>query len=113
MTGPNEVTEYKVRVGCDRLDEWRIGVCSLRCQDETAEIALQNTVDRTRRVKTVLRNTPRYSHDTLVHCECEETDTLNATATGVLHGRLHNAQSKLRKKRHSSSGGARTTTVKS
>ena len=24
MTGPNEVTVYAVRVGCDRLDEWRL-----------------------------------------------------------------------------------------
>ena len=57
-------------VSCDRLDEWRFGVCSLKCQNETAEIALQNTVDRTRRVKTILRyTTRRYSHDSLGHCE--------------------------------------------
>ena len=43
MTGPNEVTVYTVRVGCDRLDEWRSGVCSLKGQNETAEITLLNT----------------------------------------------------------------------
>ena len=30
MTGPNEVTECRVRVGCDRLDEWRFGTCSFQ-----------------------------------------------------------------------------------
>ena len=39
------------------LDESRSGVCSLKGQNETAEI------------KTILRNTPRYSHDSLGHCE--------------------------------------------
>ena len=34
MTGPNEVTVYTVRVGCDRFEMWRIGVCSLKCQKE-------------------------------------------------------------------------------
>ena len=48
---------------------WRIGVCSLKCQNEAAEITLLNTVDRTRRVKTIPRNTTRYSHDSLGHCE--------------------------------------------
>ena len=65
VTGPKEVTEYTVRVGCDR----RFGVCSLVCQEETAETTLLNTVDRTRRVKTIPRNTPRYSHDSLGHYE--------------------------------------------
>ena len=32
MTGPNEVAEYMVRIVCDWLDEWRYGVCSLKCQ---------------------------------------------------------------------------------
>ena len=45
MRGPQDVTEYMVRVGCDRLETWRFGVRSLKCQNETAEITLQNTVD--------------------------------------------------------------------
>ena len=48
MTGPNEVTEYRVRVGDDRLDEWRFGACILKCQNETTERALQNIDDLTR-----------------------------------------------------------------
>ena len=66
---PKDVTEYTVRVGCDGLDEWRSGVCSLKGETETAEITLLNTVDTSRRVKTILRNTPRYSRDSLGHCE--------------------------------------------
>ena len=100
MTRPNEVTEYRVRVGCDRLDEWRLGVCSIECQNEPGESTLQNTVDQTRQVKTISRNTPRYSHDSLGECESSikggETDTCadfstrreqttNATATVVQH----------------------------
>ena len=69
LEGPKDVTGHMVRVGCDRLDEWRSGVCSLKGQNETAEITLLNTVDTSRRVKTILRNTPRYSHDSLGHCE--------------------------------------------
>ena len=69
LEDPKDVTEYVVRVGCDRLDEWRFGVCSLKCQNETAEITLQNTVDQTRRVKTIPRNTPRYSNVSSGHCE--------------------------------------------
>ena len=46
-TGPNEVIVCTGRVGCDRLDEWRSGACSLKCQNETAEITLLNTVDTT------------------------------------------------------------------
>ena len=38
MRGPKDVVEYMVRVSCDRLDEWRFGVCSLKWQNETAEI---------------------------------------------------------------------------
>ena len=30
LEGPKDVTEYTVRVRCDRLDEWRSGVCSLK-----------------------------------------------------------------------------------
>ena len=69
VTGPKEVSEYTVRVGWDRLDEWRSGVCSLKCLNETPETTLLNTVDRTRRVKTIPRNMPRYSHDSLGHNE--------------------------------------------
>ena len=60
VTGSKEVTEYTVRVGFDRLDEWRFGVCSLKYQNETAETTLMNTVDRTRRVRTTPRNTRGY-----------------------------------------------------
>ena len=56
VTAPKEVTEYMAQVGCDRLEEWRLGVCSLECQNETAEITLQSTVDQTRRVKTTPHN---------------------------------------------------------
>ena len=76
MTGPKEVTEDRVRVSDDRLDEWRLGACSLKCQNETTERTLQNTVDQTRRLKTIPRNTPRYSHDGLgLHQRGGETDT--------------------------------------
>ena len=34
VTGLKEVTERVVQVGCDGLDEWRSGVCSLECQNE-------------------------------------------------------------------------------
>ena len=44
-------------------------MCSLKGQKETAEITLLNTVDTSRRVKTSPRNTPRYSYDSLGHCE--------------------------------------------
>ena len=37
VTGTKEVTECTVRVGCDRLDEWRLGVCSLECQKKAGE----------------------------------------------------------------------------
>ena len=58
-----------VRVGCDRLDKWRFGASSLKGQNEIAEITLVNTVDTTRRAKTIPRNTTRYSHDSLCHCD--------------------------------------------
>ena len=59
VTGPNEVSVFTVRVGHERFEMWRIGVCSLKGQNETAEITLLNTADRTRRVKTIPRNTTR------------------------------------------------------
>ena len=31
VTGPKEVTGHMVQVGCERLEEWRFGVCSLEC----------------------------------------------------------------------------------
>ena len=65
VTGPKEVTMYAVRVGCERLDEWRFGVCSIKCQNEREETILLNTVDWTRRVKTIPRNTTRCSQDSL------------------------------------------------
>ena len=42
---------------------------SFKCQNETAKITLQNTIVTTRRVKTIARNTLRYSQDNLGHCE--------------------------------------------
>ena len=69
MTRPNEVTVYTVRVGCERFEVCRFGVCSLKCHKETAEITLLNSVDWTRRVKTIPPNTTRYSHESLGHCE--------------------------------------------
>ena len=105
VTGPNEVTKYRVQVGCDRLDEWRFGECNFKSQNGRTERTLQNIVDQSRRFKTIPRNTPRYSHDGLGHCESsiKEVEKQKSTATDVQHGRLHNAQSKLRNKRHSSS----------
>ena len=44
-------------------------MCSHECQNEPGEITLQNTVDQTRRVKTIPRKTTRYSHDILGDCE--------------------------------------------
>ena len=63
MAGPKGVAEKMVRVVCDRVGTWRFGVCSLKCQNGTAEITSQNATDRTRRVETTLRNTSRYSHN--------------------------------------------------
>ena len=121
VTEPRDVTEYLVRVSGDRLDVWRFGVCSLKGQSETAASTLHDIVDTTRRAK---NNTTRYSNDSLGCEEVEkqetcfhfphvESRTTNATATDVLYGRLHNAQSTLRSTRHSSSGRTRTTAVKS
>ena len=68
LEGPKDVTEHMVRFVCDMLETW--GVCVLKCQkNEPAEIALQNAVVRTRQFKTIPRNTPRYSHGSLGHCE--------------------------------------------
>ena len=69
VTEPKGVTEYMVRASCDRLDVWTFDVCSLKCQNETAEITWLSTFDWTRRVKTIPRNTTRYSPDSLGHCE--------------------------------------------
>ena len=62
MAGPNDVGEKTVRVVCDRLKTWTFGVCTRRCQIETAQITLPNTTDKTTRVKTILRNAPWYLH---------------------------------------------------
>ena len=69
VTGPKEVTEHTVSVGRDRSDDFIFGVCSIECQNEPGENTLQNTVDQTRQVKTIPRNTTRHSHDSLVQCE--------------------------------------------
>ena len=119
MTGPNDTTVCTVRVVCDRLDEWRSGVCSLKCQNETAEITLLNTVDTTRRVKTIPRNTTTYSHDSFGHCESSIKEAEKQIRVLIFHTlraghrcdrdrraerRLRNVQSTLRSKRHSPSG---------
>ena len=85
MTGPNEVTVYTVRVRHERIERWRIGVFSLKCENETAEITLLNTVDRTRRVKTITRNTTRYSHDSLGHCESSIKEGETAACIHIPH----------------------------
>ena len=130
MEGPKDVTEYMVRFVCDMLETWGFGVCLLKCQNESAEIALQNAVVRTRQVKTIPRNTPRYSHGSLGHCEsaikeaekqiramllqmyadynCNSDKFLAELPiflgwSDTLHGRSHGTQSKLMDKRHSSS----------
>ena len=46
-------------------------MCSLKCQNGTAEITSLNAVDKTRKVETILRNTSRYSHNSLGHWESE------------------------------------------
>ena len=69
MTGPKDIAEYLVGVFCEKLETWRSGECSLKCHEEMTEITLQNFADRTRRVRTILRNTSRYSHDNLGLCE--------------------------------------------
>ena len=54
-------------------------MCSLKGQNETAEVASLNTVGTSRRVKTIPRNTPRYSHDSLgVQFDHSAHRTLNA-----------------------------------
>ena len=69
LEGPKDVTEHMVRFVCDMLETWGFGVCILKCQNAPAEITLQNTVVTTRQVKTIPRNTPRYSHGSFGHCE--------------------------------------------
>ena len=34
VTEPKDVTEYMVRVGCERFEMWRLQACSLECQNE-------------------------------------------------------------------------------
>ena len=60
-------------------------MCSPKCQNETAEITLQITVDTTRRFKTIPRNTPRYSDDTLGHCESVVKEVENQIHVLTLH----------------------------
>ena len=68
---PKDVTKHLVRNVCDMLETWgfSVCVCVLQCQNELAGMALQNAVVRTRQFKTIPRNTPRYSHGSLGHCE--------------------------------------------
>ena len=123
VTEPKDVTEFLVRVSCDRMDGLRFGVFRLKFQNETAAITLHDTVDTTRRAKTILRNTRRYSNDSLHHCEeVEKQIRVFISHTWRAdhecdHDRraawmFHNAQTTLRSTCHSSSGRARTTTVK-
>ena len=46
LEGPKDVTEHVVRFVCDMLETWGCGVCVLKCQNEPAEIALQNASRR-------------------------------------------------------------------
>ena len=69
VTEPKDVTEYMVRVSGSRFETWELEVFSLTCQNEPGESTLQNNVDQARLVKTIPRNTPRYSHDSLGQCE--------------------------------------------
>ena len=85
MAGPKDVTENTVRVVRDRLETWRFGVCSLKCQSGTAEITLQNAVDRTRRVETILRNTSRLSHNSLGHWESDVKQAEKQIRATILH----------------------------
>ena len=62
LEGPKDVTEHLSRFVCDMLETWCYGVCVLKCQNELADVALQNAVVRTRQFKTIPRNAPRYSH---------------------------------------------------
>ena len=68
LEGPKDVTEHMIRFVSDMLETWCL-VCVLKCQNEPAEIALQNAPVRTRQFKTISRNMPRYSHGSLGHCE--------------------------------------------
>ena len=83
VEGPKDVTEYMARFVCDMLETWGFGVCILKCQNEPAEIALQNAVVRTRQVKTIPRNTTRYSHGSLGHCESAIKDGETATCNVI------------------------------
>ena len=69
LKGPRDVTEHMVRFICEMLETWCFGVCVLQCQNEPAEMNLQNAVVKTRQFKMIPRNTPRYSHGSLGHCE--------------------------------------------
>ena len=85
MAGPKDVTEHTVRVVCDKLETWRFGVCSLKCQNETAEITSQNDIFKTRRVETILRSTSRYSHNSLGHWESDVKQAEKQIRATILH----------------------------
>ena len=53
--------------------------------EQPAEITLQNTVDRTRRVKTTPRNTPMNSYDSLGHCESAIKEVENQIRVLIFH----------------------------
>ena len=57
MAGPKDVTENAVRVVWDRLETWRFGVCSLKCQNRTPDqIAERSWQDETSRDNSVNHN---------------------------------------------------------
>ena len=81
MPRPKNVTGNTVRVVCDWLETSKFRMCSLKCQNGTAEITSHNAVDKTRRVETILRNI--FSRNDLGHSksdvkQAEKTDTCNS-----------------------------------
>ena len=104
VTEPKDVAEYMVRISCDRF-----GVCILKCprshcmtlmtrRDEPRQFHETRQCTRMTVWVIVTRWTNRYGYSFPTRGE----QTTNATATDVLHGRLPNTHSSL--KRHFSSG---------
>ena len=69
---------------------WRRGdlECSLKCQSGTAEITSQNAIDRTKRIETILRNTSRYSHNSLGRWESDVNNAEKQIRATILHTKI-------------------------